>query len=120
MENLDHHSEAAQVKQKPANFSTSRRLATSILVLVAALLLGYIIFTMMFLGGSKEQSAAPPTPAEPQMSAEELAIQRLQAFEQKSVVPMSEADNEKLDVFRQKESIPTQEQLDRLEQFAAE
>jgi len=117
MSNQDQYNDEAMITNEavPVEFSTRRRVFTAILVLVAALLLGYVIYMMMFAPAADIEVT---TPAEPELTAEEQAILRLQAFEQEPVVPPTAEQLEQLQALEQEViTPPTQEQLERLEQF---
>lgn len=114
MDNQDQHNLELKPVAGSTEFSTRRRLATAVLVLVAALLLGYVIYSMMFVSQPAEQ------PVESELSTQEQALQRLRDFEQRPPGSPSAPAVEQLDTFTQRgEAQPSQEQVDRLDQFRA-
>jgi len=116
MENQDQYNEEAEINQsaESAEFSTTRRAVTAILVLMAALLLGYILSTVMFSPDDSQIEA----PAQPELTAEEKALLRLEAFRVEPTATPTAETIERAQAFLERETAePTPEQLDRLERF---
>jgi len=122
MINQDQYSEQVSENHNPdkAEFSASRRVATAVLVLVAALLLGYVIYAYTIQITPEPARDPVVAPAEQGLSAEQQAILRLQALEKEVALLPTGEQIEQLKSFQQEETVPSQEQLTRLETFGDE
>lgn len=120
MDNQDQFNQMTTPQQTsaPAEFSLYRRILTVALVLTAALLLGYVVYSMLLVADPVDNEVNIPVQPE-QQSFEEQAMQKLEAFKRESTVPPSEVTVGQLEDYRQEQSAPTQEQLNRLQEFEA-
>jgi|AntRauTorckE6833_2_1112554.scaffolds.fasta_scaffold10594_3 cytochrome c-type biogenesis protein CcmH/NrfG len=117
MDNQDQHSEEILGNQSPdpAEFSTRRRIFTAVLVLVAALLLGYVMYTYTIEVSPQPVDNQAAMPVEQEVDREELAIIRLEALKDQVTETPTDASIERLKAIQEENITPTQEQLMRLE-----
>jgi|AntRauTorckE6833_2_1112554.scaffolds.fasta_scaffold32656_2 flagellar basal body-associated protein FliL len=117
MNSQDQYNEKGQINQSSdeTEFSTRRRVSTAILVLVAALLLGYVIYSYVLQLSPQPVSNQEAEPTQPELTTEEQAILRLQALQQEPVEPPTDVQLQQLLSVQQENVVPTQEQLMRLE-----
>lgn len=76
-----------EVLSTPA-YSTSRRVFTVALVLIAALLLGYVLYSNLM----QDVAPVPPVPeeaVEPEPTEQEIAVQRLESLQSEGIVELS-------------------------------
>ena len=108
MSNQDQFSETPQEQSSTvtSEFSTRRRVFTAGLVLLAACLLGYLLYFSLF--APDETPSVTPTTEQP--------MDTLEAFEQEVIVP-TEEQRVQLEAFEQEVSVPTEEQQNSLNNF---
>ena len=117
MNSQDQYNEKGQINQSSdeTEFSTRRRVSTAILVLVAALLLGYVIYSYVLQLSPQPVSNQEAEPTQPELTTEKQAILRPQALQQEPVEPPTDVQLKQLLSVQQENVVPTQEQLMRLE-----
>lgn len=101
-----------------ATFSVWRRSTTALLVLMAAMLLGYVLYFYVLPGTQGDQVTTASSSETQQVDLEITDSEKLEYLHQETFAPPSDESLRRLEALRLEEGVPlTPEQQEKLEQL---